>query len=46
MSEHDEAKRRKRFFFEEKKQKTFVTLGRAGFNATVPNQQKFLRRFF
>jgi hypothetical protein len=29
------------FFFEKKKQKTFVKLGRADFNATVPVKQKF-----
>jgi hypothetical protein len=29
-----------------KKQKNFINLGRAGFNATVPREQKFLRRFF
>jgi hypothetical protein len=29
-----------------KKQKNFVNLGRAGFNATDPKSKKFLRRFF
>jgi hypothetical protein len=29
-----------------KKQKNFVNLGRAGFAASGPNDQKFLRRFF
>jgi hypothetical protein len=29
-----------------KKQKNFFHLGRAGFVATGPDQQKFLRRFF
>jgi hypothetical protein len=29
-----------------KKQKNFFKLGRAGFNATGPVRQKFLRRFF
>jgi hypothetical protein len=33
-------------FVNKKKQKNFVNLGRAGFNATGPNQKKFLRRFF
>jgi hypothetical protein len=36
----------KRFFFEKKKQKTFIKLGRAGFAASGPVKQKFLRRFF
>src|ERR1700733_9439187 len=36
----------KRFFFEKKKQKTFINLGRAGFTALGPAQKKFLRRFF
>jgi hypothetical protein len=29
-----------------KKQKNFVNLGRAGFSAPDPKEQKFLRRFF
>jgi hypothetical protein len=29
-----------------KKQKNFFKLGRAGFSATGPNEQKFLRRLF
>jgi hypothetical protein len=29
-----------------KKQKNFVSLGRAGFAATGSDEQKFLRRFF
>jgi hypothetical protein len=29
-----------------KKQKNFANLGRAGFNAPAPCEQKFLRRFF
>jgi hypothetical protein len=29
-----------------KKQKNFVNLGRAGFAAAGPEEQKFLRRFF
>jgi hypothetical protein len=29
-----------------KKQKNFVNSGRAGFPATGPKEQKFLRRFF
>jgi hypothetical protein len=34
------SKRREGFFFEKKKQKTFVNLGRAGFSATVLKEQK------
>jgi hypothetical protein len=33
-------------FVNKKKQKNFVHLGRAGFTATGPEEQKFLRRFF
>jgi uncharacterized protein (DUF2147 family) len=38
--------RKKDFFFEKKKQKTFFNLGRAGGHAAGPMSQKFLRRFF
>jgi hypothetical protein len=33
-------------FVNKKKQKNFVTLGRAGFMATGPVSKTFLRRFF
>jgi hypothetical protein len=33
-------------FVNKKKQKNFAHLGRAGFTATGPKEQKFLRRFF
>jgi hypothetical protein len=37
----------KRFFFEKKKQKIFITLGRAGFNATVQEEAEvFCAAFF
>jgi hypothetical protein len=38
------SRKAKRFFFEKKK--FSAPLGRAGFNATGPVKQKFLRRFF
>jgi hypothetical protein len=34
------------FFFEKKKQKTFLKLGRAAFTVTGPDSKKFLRHFF
>jgi hypothetical protein len=37
---------RKGFFFEKKKQKTFLNWARGGPTATGPKSQKFLRRFF
>jgi hypothetical protein len=33
-------------FVNKKKQKNFAPLGHAGFSATGPKEQKFLRRFF
>jgi hypothetical protein len=36
----------KRFFFEKKKQKTFVNLGWCGETSTAPVYRSFLRRFF
>jgi hypothetical protein len=33
VTDHVEAKKGKRFFFEKKKQKTFIEPGRAGFTA-------------
>jgi hypothetical protein len=40
-------KRRGRLFFvNKKKQKNFLTLGRAGFSAAGPNQQKFFAPLF
>jgi hypothetical protein len=38
--------RRKASFCEPTEAKNFFTLGRAGFAATGPDEQKFLRRFF
>jgi hypothetical protein len=37
---------RKASFCEQKEAKNFVNLDRAGFAATGPEAQKFLRRFF
>jgi hypothetical protein len=36
----------KRFFFEKKKQKTFINLGRAGVAATVPGTSKVFAPLF
>jgi hypothetical protein len=37
---------RKRFFFEKKKQKTFINLDRAGFAAWGPIRKNFLLLFY
>jgi hypothetical protein len=38
--------REKLLFLKKKQQKNVLELGRGGFRTTVPNEQKFLRRFF